>query len=171
MRLLLAVSMGAFLLACNEHGADTCGGGDNMSSPAVTLEQDPQGNFLRLRWDRGTGRGAELPPAYFAGVTLADPSRFDSGTVAASVHASQDREIMVRLAALDTLWAGADGGAPSGAPVTMTVQLEFPDRKQFIDCSHPGMTDIYWLRMVLTFAPPGVLQSKTLSQGVSLGAI
>ena len=157
--ILLAVA------ACGDDtGDDTCSTGENMTNPRVTGEPDALSDApeLRIAWDAGTGRGNELPASYFDAVSVApetDPAVV--GSIAAVEH-STEREITVRFQDISTL-AGQPGG--------LALTLEFPDRREFIDCTHPGMEDRYLLDVQLTFDATGKVASSQLTERVQLGAI
>ncbi|MDB4994091.1 MAG: hypothetical protein JWM74_1523 [Myxococcaceae bacterium] len=146
-------------LACSSDGGavDNCGGGSNMSSPRLVsgVETDRGARFLRITWDRGTGRGAELSRNYFESVRLGDSTGVPEATEAAL---TSDREIRVELAA-----------APRAS--TIAFVLVFDDRRQYVSCSHPGMSDSYFLDVSVVIDANGVATSSTLVEGVSLGAI
>jgi hypothetical protein len=143
------------------------------------LETDGTGAFVTLQWEPGTGRGATLPASYYRAVKLApEPARLGDGSLpdhgyVDSVTATGDREIVVRLKNLDRLGAADAGASDAGAvfPAKVRVLLLFPDRAAHTDCTHPGMTDKYFLGVTLTFSGPNQLDASTFEQRVEVGDI
>jgi len=145
------------------HGPDTCTGGRNMTSPRIEagLETTEDGPLVRIVWDPGTGRGADLPDAYFDAV-LVEPTMPASSDFVASAELTATREITV-------VFSDLDAALTSSSRVGFT--LWFPDRAAFIDCSHPGMPDRYLLNVVLTFDADGSISNSELSEDIRLGDV
>jgi hypothetical protein len=141
-------------------GGDNCTQGDNMTSPALAggLEQGSDGAQVRILWDPGTGRGAELPSSYFDTVTVEGP---DAAAVS-QVKLTKEREITVTFVDLAPILA---------AQSSLSFSLVFPDRREFIMCSHPGMADRYLLDVTLTFDQNGAIAGSELKQHIQLGDI
>jgi hypothetical protein len=165
---LLSVLAALGLPACGDEdsaNSDTCSQGDNMGNPRVADGFDPEDPApeLRVVWDRGSGRGAELPDHYFAEVELSAGTAAEIRAVVQSVELSAAREITARLdaQALSTLLQRQD---------QFVISLAFPDRGTAIDCRHPGMADRYFLDVLLVFQS-GALSRSEMTQRKQLGAI
>jgi hypothetical protein len=170
MRKLILVVLSVLLFSCgsgdrDEHGADTCSAGDNMTNPRLGSGFDlgaPAPEF-RVLWDAGTGRGAELPDHYFDSVRLAQDLGAQIKALVQSVEHSAPREIAVRF----------DGEALAAfleTQNTVKLTLEFRDRATVLDCSHPGMADVYLLDVTLVFQGD-TLSSSQVAERKRLGAI
>jgi hypothetical protein len=163
----LLICAAALLPACSDDdpGRDTCSEGDNMGNPRLANGFDlgalePE---FRVIWDRGSGRGADLPDHYFDEVRLSASTGSEIRTVVQSVDHSGAREITVRF----------DGRALSTLLVRqsqLVISLQFPDRATAIDCTHPGMGDSYFLDVLLVFES-GALSRSQVTQHKHLGAI
>lgn len=144
-------------------GPDTCSGGVNMTDPTLSMPFDPEGQptDLVFEWQEGTDNGALLPPEYFEQVAI-DPFT-DQEVVAALVQelgAIDDRQIRVRFGDLTDYRALNDG---------LTLVLLFPDRRDFIECTHPGMEDRYLLTIDVDWSvDPATVE---LTETVEYGAI
>lgn len=133
----------------------SCTEGDNFTNLRVVdgYEQESEESpFLRIAWDQGTGNGADLPRAYFEAAELAE----GSDPVAESVELTDDREFTVRFSEI-----------PSGETSFIIV---LPDRRDYIECSHPGMDDRYLLHVTLqTEEGSDALESVTFEEDIDLG--
>lgn len=146
---------GLLLPAC-----DTCSGGSNFGTvevlgPFDATEATP---VLAIGWTGGTEEGAGLPPEYFDAPWLYGP---DAPLVLSVAHPA-DRELHVTFADLQDR---------VGDPRPIVFGLEFPDRSLFLDCTHPGMSDAYFLFVTLTLAADGTLESSLFEEDVSYGAL
>ena len=153
------------VVACGDDtGDDTCTSGENMTNPRVTGEPDALSAApeLRIAWDAGSGRGNELPPSYFDAVSVAPETDAAVVDSIAAVEHPTERELAVRFHELST-FAGQAAG--------LGFTLQFPDRRGFIDCTHPGMEDRYLLDVQLTFDAAGKVTSSQLTERVQLGDI
>ncbi len=134
---------------------DDCGGGDNMSD--LHLRHDSVASSITIGWSIGTGRGAELPPAYFA---------------AGALSPRTDPQMAANIEELRIFPADGGGGTIIAvgvdSPVPGRLVIDFPDRRDFINCTHPGMDDVWWLQVDVTI---GVDVEATFTQGVDLGDI
>lgn len=168
MRTFIAIVCLTTLLSACGDGDDTngkndsCTAGDNMTDPRVAAGFDPQANEpeLRVLWEAGTGRGAELPDRYFDNVRFFTEAGM--GIVQSVVH-SAPRELTVRF----------DGDGLAAFLETHTelkITLEFGDRTTVLDCTHPGMADAYYLDVFLVI-DGGTLASSRTNQRTQLGAI
>jgi hypothetical protein len=140
-------------------GVDTCTSGDNMSDPrlAAGLEELDGGVKIRLTWDSGTGKGAQLPAGYFQAVALSSPPE-----IVRSAALTAEREITIEFNDLTSFLQTSD---------SLELSLEFPDRREYISCSHAGMDDRYFLKIILGFTEGGSLEDVQFEQGVRLGPI
>lgn len=141
---------------------DNCGGGANMTDPTLGSAFDPDGvpADLLIEWAEGTGRGAELPPDYFEQVFIApsaEPLVVESIQEASVVA---QRQIRVRFDDLSELRATQNG---------MSFSLGFPDRRDYIDCSHPGMADQHLLDIDIDWS--GTPVTVEMTERVVLGPI
>jgi hypothetical protein len=155
----------ACLTGCETYGSDTCTGGTNMEHPRLVDGLEPTsgvGYVFRITWDPGTGRGASLPDAYFAHVSVDHVARTGLASSVESVALTDRRVITVSLR--DHPSQVATGGKAE-------LTLYFSDRRVFIRCRHPGIEDSYALRVSLEFDPSGQLTGSELEEIVSLGPI
>jgi hypothetical protein len=159
------IGLAALLLVvgCDSDPEDTCTEGDNMGNPKVEDGFDPTlaAPALRITWSAGTGNGTDLSPEYFDQVAVALETDVAVRDLISSLARPAPREIVVTFAALDTFLASQS---------ELDFTLEFPDREEFIMCSHPGMADRYLLDVSVTL-DSGAVVSSELSQRVQLGAI
>ncbi|MFO0740192.1 MAG: hypothetical protein U0270_30105 [Labilithrix sp.] len=138
-------------------GSDTCSGGQNMTSPVISgpVAPDGDGTRVRITWERGTGRGADLPAKYFDAPVASPAAQVDR------VEHVSERELDVVLK-----------GAPAAqAGKTLAIALDFGDRRTVLDCKHPGMQDHYVLELTLTFGSDGSLAASKLEEKFSPGDI
>lgn len=143
---------------------DTCNDGFNMTDPRVEngVESDATGLFVRIAWDEGTGTGGELPSSYFAAAVLEPFNEPDP--LAESVDLTAARELTVRFDSGVTAQTFADANSTS-------FSLTFPDRRDFIDCMHPGSQDQYLLNVTLNFDDAGDIQTTLFEQRFIPGPI
>lgn len=156
-----------FLTSCadsNRPGPDTCTAGDNMSNPTAA------GNFestliapeLVINWEAGTQQGANLPESYFEAVSVYSDMEAELKALIHSVSYSGTREITVNFNDLTNYLDTKN---------TLTLVLAFPDRNQFINCTHPGMQDQYLLYITLTFNSSSHLIGTEFEQIIIFGDI
>ena len=163
------LSIGSFFVAaallsgCGDERVvgDTCTNGDNMNNVRLAdtmLGETNTGHaILGIVWDVGNGRGAELPQAYFDTVALESPPEN-----VLDVYTTGERTIAVEFVV---------GAMSLSSTEPLLIVLRFPDRQNFTDCTHPGMEDVYYLRMTFVFPGDGSIQSPTFAQGIEVGAI
>lgn len=114
---------------------------------------------LHLTWERGTGKGADLPDSYFDWV---HPSLLGSAReVIQSVKHIAPREIVIQLAREELL-------RNLERSRQLELVLEFPDRRIAIDCTHPASADAYIVSIKLEFHEQMLLHTK-VEQSVYLG--
>ena len=156
---VLLMVLGCVLPGISPSGKDTCTPGDNMVNPRLVagLEEFEGTERIRITWDTGTEKGAELPTAYFQAVTLDGESN-----VISAVALSAEREIIVEFRDIASYLQNEK---------LLKLTLRFPDRRAYISCRHAGMDDIYFLKITLAFASDGSLQDVIFEQGVWLGPI
>ena len=131
-----------------------CTEGDNFTEPRL-LDDGLQADGtvqVRIVWEQGTGCGADLGNDYFEKVTLAD----DLGLVE-SVTLTAEREIT--LIFLEPPAAGS-----------FDLALLFPDRIEFVECTHPGMRDQYELTASFQVATDGHIEAN-FAQKIHFGPI
>ncbi|MBK9054274.1 MAG: hypothetical protein IPL78_26210 [Chloroflexi bacterium] len=131
-----------------------CTEGDNMTEPRL-LDDGLQADGtvqVRIVWEQGTGCGADLGNDYFEKVTLAD----DLGLVE-SVTLTAEREITLIFA------------EPPAAD-SFDLALLFPDRIEFVECTHPGMRDQYELSVSFQVAADGHIEAN-FEQKIHFGPI
>ena len=140
--LAIIVLMSGCLLS--KKGPNTCFGGSNMTNPRLvgTPDFSSEAPQLTITWDKGTGKGAELPDSYFAavkgtgGVTIGyrpnlkwvefvEKVEFDGVT----------KTITISFTSLDTLFQNPDPSNREALPVS----LVFPNRVEALDCSVGGV--------------------------------
>ena len=152
-------------LGCSDGpGEDNCNGGNAMSEPTVAQDFDATvaAPMLSLTWSAGTGLGANLPAAYFDEVMVAPETDAAVQGLISGVAHTAEREIVVTFDDLSSFLMSQS---------QLSFTLQFPDRRQFIACKHPGMADRYLLDVQLSFDSDGVLTDQELTQSVSLGDI
>ena len=156
---LILFAMGCGLLGIPTPAGESCMPGDNMTAPRLVagLEEMDAGLQIRITWDAGTEQGAQLPAAYFQAVALNEPSE-----IVRSVALTAEREITVEFNDLTSYLQAQN---------TLELILVFPDRREFIPCAHPGMDDIYFLKISLRFASDGSIGDAQFEQGAWLGPI
>jgi hypothetical protein len=164
-RWLLAIALLTLALGCSDGpGEDSCNGGDAMSTPLVAQDFDATAAAptLSLTWSAGTGRGAQLPASYFDDVMVApETDAVVRGLITGVTHTAA-REIVVTFIDLSNFLTSQS---------QLSFTLQFPDRRQFIDCQHPGMADRYLLEVTLSFDSNGALTDQQLTQRAELGDI
>jgi len=162
---VLAVGFLTLGLGCSDGpGEDNCNDGDAMSAPMVAQDFDATATapMLTVTWSPGTGRGAELPPLYFDQVMVAlETDAVVRGLISGVTHTAE-REIVVTFNDLTSFLMSQS---------ELKLTLELPDRRQFIDCEHPGMADRYLLDVQLSFDSSGAVTDQELTQRTQLGAI
>jgi len=163
----VAVLAALTTLACggDEPHPDTCTDGENMTDPRIVagLEPAPGGSAMRITWDPGTSAGAQLPSDYFAAVKLSAETAPEVQSLIPSVTLTGERELSVRFRTLGA-YLDTHGNA-------LDFTLAFPDRRDFISCVHPGMSDEYRLKVQLRFNAQRQLEHAELAEQVSLGDI
>ena len=153
----------ALLPGCGFLFQDTCAGGQNMTDPYLAAPFDAHATMpeLVVGWSPGTGPGAALPEAYFGAVQFAlgvhEP---DVTALLSDVRYQSPRHVVVTLASLQDYVAAHEG---------LSFELEFPDRRAYISCRHPGGPDRYFLSVDLLFDATGALEGVTFDQRVVLG--
>lgn len=169
MSWLCAVLVALTQVACGDEPAskdsqDTCTGGSNMSNPRLVdgLEPAAGGSLLRITWEPGTDQGAQLSSDYFAAAHVSSDTASEVQSLISNVSLTEDRQLTVRFRNLGPYLVEHD---------TLEFSLAFPDRRDFISCSHPGMADVYLLRVRLQFDAQKQLQGSSLTEDVSPGDI
>ncbi len=140
---------------------DTCSGGNNMTSPVLAngIENGEAGPFLRILWEAGDSIGEMLPAAYFDRAAVSEQT---DATLArdAQIQHTAERELLVRVPALTDYSRNHESA---------TISFAFPDRRDFIECSHPGSDDRYELAMTLHFDASAALTRVDVQQTVVFG--
>jgi hypothetical protein len=153
-------------VACGDEPAsqDSCTGGSNMSNPRLVngLEPAAGGSLLRITWEQGTDQGAQLSSDYFAAARVSSDTTTAVQGLISDVSLTEERQLTVRFRNLGPYLVEHD---------TLEFALAFPDRRDFISCSHPGMDDEYLLRVRLEFDEQKQLAGSSLTEEVSLGDI
>lgn len=154
MRFALLLGLLVATTACSTE--NTCLPGNAMTNPKI-LDR-PQaallGARLRIGWDPGTGRGAELPRAYFAAGKVKSTDRDvgpDGPPIEETIEAVADREIVVTV-------------RTNGLRGALRFTIEFPDRKQYISCTRGETVDQYGLRVDAEFAADGSITKSTVTE-------
>lgn len=131
---------------------DTCNDGDTFQELHIVngLETIDGKGAVRIGWGLGAGRARELPPDYFAAVTVTEG--------AATATLTGQHEITVVLDDLEV---------PPPSPVSFS--LAFPDRRDYIDCIHPASPDTYLLHVDLHFDAAGALTHAELTEDFQPG--
>ncbi|MCB9078449.1 MAG: hypothetical protein H6631_12695 [Anaerolineaceae bacterium] len=139
--------------------ADTCSQGENMTNPRLVdgLEVLDDGYRVRITWDQGTKQGTRLPKRYFEAVSVEDKLG-----IVQSISLTDEREITIKFIGLSSYLQKKK---------SVDLSLIFPDREQFIACRHPGMSDMYLLKLSLTFTDENELDQVTFEQSVRFGPI
>lgn len=149
----LALAAMAVALALLSGCRDTCNDGDTFRDLQLVsgIESLDGEDVVRIGWSPGTGRGDDLPEDYFAAVEV-------QGVNAAML--TGENEITVVLGDLEP--------TPSS---TMSFSLRFPDRRDYIECVHPGAPDTYYILVDLHFGPSGELTHADLTEDFRPGPI
>lgn len=100
-----------------------------MTNPRIIGKALPSltGSKIRIGWDAGTERGAELTKAYFAAGKVNTSKRNvgpDGPSMEETVTADAERELSVTVRAANV--AELQGN--------LRFEITFPDRKKFIQC-------------------------------------
>lgn len=140
--------------------ASGCGDGcpePRFEQPEIPdgVQSDADGDFVVVRW--AASAGDVLPDDYYTTMELretVEPIR------AASVTAP--RELRIELS------SRLDDYLGSGRTVELTFAMD--DTQAWTDCSHPGMADVYFAHLVLTFEPDGSLAASFSDVTVAAGA-
>ena len=113
------------------------------------------GSQLRIAWDAGTERGAELPRAYFAAARVSSDRDVgpDGPPIDEAVTVTADREIVVTLRTnVDSLRG------------TVRFTLELPDRSQYVTCTKGSSPERYGLRVEAELGSGGAVTKATLTE-------
>lgn len=138
---------------------NTCLPGNAMTNPRVLGKVQPSlaGARLRIGWDAGTGRGAELPRAYFTSGKVATSKRSvgpDGPTVEERVESDADRELTVLVR-----------GTLAELQGKLRFEIVFPDRKQFIACERSeGSVDKYGLAVDVELDNQGTVTKSSIAE-------
>lgn len=133
---------------------DTCNDGETFRDLRLLggIEVLDGQDVVRIGWSPGSGRGDDLPEGYFAAVEVQG---------ADSAMLTGENEITVVLDSLEQ-------PVPSS---TMSFSLVFPDRRDHIECVHPGAPDTYYILVDLHFGPSGELTHADLIEDFRPGPI
>lgn len=145
--------IGFISLGCT---SNPCGGGENMTNPRLQRGFQDIGRalILNIAWDRGTEKGALLPDAYFQSpqveCTLGGTHQNPCPLV------SEVKLIKSRV------WQVAFDKKKLQPYYGQSISLGFnlPDRRDHIECSHPGMEDSYALRIELSIDKEGATSAQ-----------
>jgi hypothetical protein len=166
---LIAAGVALAQLGCGDEPSpnpqpNTCTTGSNMTDPRLVagLEPSAGGSLIRITWDPGTDFGASLSSDYFSAAQLSRETPSEVQPLVSNVSLMEERQLTVRFRNL---------GPYLATHRTLEFVLEFPDRRQFISCTHAGMDDVYLLRVRLEFDEHGQLQNTVMTEDVSLGDI
>jgi len=145
----MAVSV-ALLSGCR----DTCNDGDTFRELQLVsgMEVVDGKDAVRIGWAPGTGRGKDLPEDYFAAVDVQD---------AEAAMLTGENEITVLIGNLEQPIPGS----------TVSFSLIFPDRADYIECTHPGAPDTYYIHVDLHFGASGELTHADLTEDYRPGPI
>jgi hypothetical protein len=110
---------------------------------------------IRLAWDQGGGKAADLPASYY------EKPKLEDGSIVVDTAPVGEREMIITLS-----------GAPSThAGKTEKFELLFPDRRKFVTCGHVGMDDVYRVIVTVTFSADATSASATFEEDIDLGDI
>lgn len=130
-----------------------------MTNPRVLGKVQPSltGARLRIGWDAGTERGAELPRAYFTAGKVATSKRSvgpDGPTMEERVESDADRELAVIVR-----------GTLAELQGKLKFEITFPDRKQFITCERAeSAIDKYGLAVDLELDGQGAVTKSSITE-------
>jgi len=170
---LLLISIAAFYSA----GCDTCNDGLTFINPTLSPEFSDAGEgliSLTIEWETGEGLAAELPDAYFEAaefqrdessgwdICLAE----DDAGLCLAAYESLDYSDTNQYTATFTesvinVFAGSD----------FSFSANLPDRRQHVDCRHPGADDSTTLTATVTLDEAGAIIDSTIFERVDLGPI
>lgn len=139
----------AFFLLCvllTSCFSDTCTQGATMTNPRVvdTFDASKETPKLVVTWDLGTERGSDLPDSYFEAVSLDCISiqNCPFSLLTNALYDATSNSITVTFLELSEYLSTND---------TLEFGLVFPDREQYINCTHPGNNDTYLIQVTLNF--------------------
>ncbi|MBS2016866.1 MAG: hypothetical protein JST00_28530 [Deltaproteobacteria bacterium] len=119
---------------------NTCFPGQAMTNPRILGKAQPSlaGSRIRIGWDVGAERGAELPRTYFTAGRVDTSKRNvgpDGPSMEERVESDAEREIAVTVR-----------GTLAELQGKLRFDIVFPDRKQFLTCERAdGVVDRYGL--------------------------
>ena len=138
MRLLCRAALTLALVANAIACRDTCSAGDTLANPRLDAARPPieTETSFDVLFDRvASGPAAALPSDYFG-----------QGGARSVGEGSADGGVLVQLVEPGRLRFELD--RPLAAGVEVVVEL--PDRRGFIECTHPGAPDVYRVDFSLT---------------------
>lgn len=136
-----AMIVAVALVALTGCPADTCSGGDTLANARFDSAKPPQStaSSFDVLFDKvSSGPAAKLADSYFGQGTPHNAGGVDGGV---SVRAVQ---------LVDRNRLRFDLSGPLGAGTSAFV--DFPDRKGFMPCTHPGAADVYTVKFSVTVA-------------------
>jgi hypothetical protein len=140
-RALAALALASALLhGCTDDSriatpVDSCNDGVTFSEIDLVNAIETIGgkDAVRIVWSLGPGRAQELPADYFAAVQVVEGA--DTATL------TDENELTVVLGDIEV-------PPPSSS---LRFSLRFPDRRDYIGCTHPASPDAYTLEVDLHF--------------------
>ena len=159
-RVLAALGLTSALLhGCTDGSSiatpvDSCNDGETFHELHLVngLETIDGQDAVRIGWALGLGRAQELPQDYFADVQVLEG--------ADTAMLTGENEITVLIGNIEV-------PRPSS---TVSFSLRFPDRVDYIACSHPASPDAYHLDVALHFDAAGALTHADLIEEFQPGA-
>lgn len=135
------IPLAAALAALTGCPADTCSGGDTLANARLDAAKPPlaTASSFDVLFDKvSSGPAAALSDSYFGQGTPHNAGGVDGGVSVRTVQLVDRNRLRFDLS------------GPLGAGSSAFV--DFPDRKGFMQCTHPGMADVYTVKFSVTQA-------------------
>ena len=155
-------------------GCDTCNIGETFVNPRIKsgFETSEEGLlFLVIEWDEGMGKAKDLPASYFEAARVGS---FQSPLCSDPEHAEYCNAIYEAVSYTEPHQFNVFFSSEvqdNFAEQSLSFAINLPDRRQFIECRHPGSDDSYSLIGSLLLDENGVIIDSSFLEDLSLGHI
>ena len=152
-------------------GCDTCNNGETFVNPRIAsgFEQAEDQIYLVIEWDQGPDRASDLPEEYFSSVSLIE------GGVCLESSSNEECMALYYGALYSDSYQYTVFFSESVPEIMASSSFEFkiylPDRRQYIDCRHPGSDDSYSLLGTIFLDDTGEIIESSFIEELSLGHI
>ena len=135
---------------------NTCSDGATWQNPQIIngIESDENTSFVRLSWE--TGR--LLPDEYFESIKVRCPDTDVCLDTPPEYTTPNVLKVFLKTSELPQLYAHS-----------FELQLEFSDRREFIDCTHPGTNDRYFVSVYIYLDEYGDIILTQFEEAISYG--